>query len=175
MFTGLISDVGEVLSVKELNQGKRFRVKSSYDLATIEMGASICHSGVCLTVVEKGDGWFDVEAWEEALRLSNLSDLKEGDKINLERSLKMGDELGGHLVFGHVDGVAPIVEIRAEGEASRFVLEAPEPVAKFIAEKGSITLNGTSLTVNRVDGLVFDILLIKHTLEVHHMGVKNRW
>ena len=173
MFTGLVSDVGEVIAVTDLDQGKRFRVKSSYDTSSIDLGASICHSGVCLTVVEKGDNWFEVEAWEEALRLSTLSELAIGDKINLERSLKIGDELGGHLVFGHVDGTAPILDIRSEGDASRFVLQAPEPVAKFIAEKGSITLDGTSLTVNRVDGLKFDILLIKHTLEVTTWGSRK--
>ncbi len=173
MFTGLVSDIGEVLHVSQLDKGKKLRIRSGYDTASIDIGASICHNGVCLTVVEKADNWFEVEAWEEALRLSNLTGLQVGDKVNLERSLKIGDELGGHLVFGHVDGMAPILDIKPEGEASRFVFEAPEAVAKFIAEKCSVTLDGTSLTVNRVDGLVFDVLLIKHTLEVTCWGSRK--
>ncbi len=170
MFTGIVTDIGTLQKVEQLDQGKRFRVASSYDSNSIDIGASIAHSGVCLTVVAKGEGWFEVEAWEEALRLTTLGNWHMGQKINLERSLKMGDELGGHLVSGHVDGLAEVVEVKSEGEATRFVLEAPKELAKFIAAKGSVALDGTSLTVNKVDGNRFDVLLIAHTLEVTTWG-----
>ncbi len=166
MFTGIVTDIGEIASVETLPQGKRFRVSSSYESAGIDIGASISHSGVCLTVVEKGDGWYDVEAWEEALRLTTLGDLQQGGKVNLERSLKIGDELGGHLVSGHIDGKAQIVNVVEEGDATRFVLRAPDELARFIPAKGSVALDGTSLTVNAVNGSEFDVLLIKHSLEV---------
>ena len=166
MFTGIVTDIGEVLDIKSLPEGKRFRMASSYDTSTLDIGASVSHAGVCLTVVEKGDGWYDVEAWEEALRLTTLGALAEGDKVNLERSLKIGDELGGHLVSGHIDGKARIMKITEEGDATRFLLKAPDDLAKFIASKGSIALDGTSLTVNGVNGSEFDVLLIKHSLEV---------
>ena len=166
MFTGIVTDIGKISSVDDLPQGKAFRVETAYDTSTIDIGASIAHSGVCLTVVKKGEGWFEVEAWEEALRLTTLGNLKTGDPVNLERSLKIGDELGGHLVSGHVDGVAEIVGVKEEGDAVRFTLKAPKELARFIAGKGSVALDGTSLTVNKVDGTKFDVLLIKHSLEV---------
>ena len=166
MFTGIVTDVGTLLQVSPLEQGKRLRVQSRYDLATLDLGASVSHAGVCLTVVEKGGDWYEVEAWEEALRLTSIGSLSPGDKINLERALKIGDELGGHLVSGHIDGTARIIGVEEEGEAVRFVIEAPEEVARFIAPKGSIALDGTSLTVNGVEGNVFDVLLIRHSLEV---------
>lgn len=170
MFTGIVTDVARVRSVDTLPKGKRFRIETAYDTTTLDIGASVAHGGVCLTVVEKGDGWFDVEAWEEALRLTTLGNLQPGDRINLERSLKIGDELGGHLVSGHIDGTARIIKVEQEGDATRFTLEAPEELAKFIAAKGSIALDGTSLTVNRVEANRFDVLLIKHTLEVTTWG-----
>jgi riboflavin synthase len=170
MFTGIVTDIGKINSISELPKGKRFRVSTAFDTSTIDIGASIAHAGVCLTVVEKGEGWFDVEAWEEALRLTTLGNLKVNDPVNLERSLKIGDELGGHLVSGHVDGVAEIVTVEEEGEAVRFTLNAPKELAKFIAGKGSVALDGTSLTVNKVDGTLFDVLLIKHSLEVTTWG-----
>ncbi|MDJ0612170.1 MAG: riboflavin synthase [Rhizobiaceae bacterium] len=166
MFTGIVTDIGEISSTSELPEGKRFRVSSGYDTNTIDIGASISHAGVCLTVVEKGEDWYDVEAWEEALRLTTLGALGVGDKVNLERSLKIGDELGGHLVSGHIDGKAQIIKIVEEGDATRFVMKASNDLAKFIAAKGSIALDGTSLTVNGVKGSEFDVLLIKHSLEV---------
>ena len=173
MFTGIITDVGRVSDVKLLDKGKRFRISTGYDTSTIEIGASISHNGVCLTVVSKGDGVIEVEAWEEALRLSTLGELSKGDPVNLERSLKIGDELGGHLVSGHVDGLAVITDIKDEGDAMRFILEAPEHLAKFIAPKGSVALDGTSLTINNVEGNVFDVLLIRHTLEVTTWGNRS--
>jgi riboflavin synthase len=142
------------------------------------MGASISHSGICLTVTglpEEGSNgrWFEVEAWEEALRLTTIGTWKEGSPVNLERSLKIGDELGGHIVSGHVDGKAEILSVTEEGDATRFRIRAPEHLAKFVAPKGSIALDGTSLTVNAVDGTDFDVLLIRHTLEVTTWGKRQ--
>jgi riboflavin synthase len=174
MFTGIITDIGEITGVTPRDGGTRFRIATAYDYDGIAMGASIACSGVCLTVVDKaeaaGRDWFEVEAWEEALRLTTASAWNVGTRINLERSLKMGDELGGHIVTGHVDGLAKIVERRSEGDAVRFVLEAPAALARFIAQKGSVALDGTSLTVNKVEGSRFDVLLIEHSLMVTTWG-----
>ena len=175
MFTGIVSDIGTIEKITPLDEGVRLRISSSYDPKTIEIGASIACSGVCLTVVElpnedSNARWFDVEAWEEAMRITNLGSRTNGDPINLERALKVGDELGGHIVSGHVDGLAEVVTIESEGEATRFTLEAPKEFARFIAPKGSITLDGTSLTVNAVDGTRFDVLLIRHSLNVTTWG-----
>ncbi len=173
MFTGIITQIGTLTQIEQLDAGKRFTVQSAYDSGTIDIGASIAHNGTCLSVVEKsvsGDDWYKVEAWEEALRLTTLGTWEVGQKINLERALKIGDELGGHMVSGHVDGLAKIVGMKPEGQATRYTLRAPDDLAKFIAPKGSVTLDGTSLTVNQVDGDSFDVLLIKHTLEVTCWG-----
>ncbi|MBB3526131.1 riboflavin synthase [Rhizobium redzepovicii] len=178
MFTGIVTDVGTVESVSPLKEGIRLRVATAYDPSTIDMGASISHSGICLTVTglpaEGSNGrWFEVEAWEEALRLTTIGAWREGSRINLERSLKIGDELGGHIVSGHVDGKAEILSVTSEGDATRYRLRAPEHLAKFVAPKGSIALDGTSLTVNAVDGTDFDVLLIRHTLEVTTWGERK--
>ncbi|MCG6857854.1 MAG: riboflavin synthase [Salaquimonas sp.] len=173
MFTGIVTDIGTIEKVEQLDHGKRFRIAAHWNLADLDIGASVAHAGVCLTVVEKGGNWFETEAWEEALRLTTLSDLHVGGHVNLERSLRMGDELGGHLVSGHVDGKAAIIDVREEGGAVRFVLETPAELAKFIAPKGSVALDGTSLTVNAVDGDRFDVLLIRHTLEVTTWGERT--
>ncbi|CCE95391.1 ribE [Sinorhizobium fredii HH103] len=178
MFTGIITDVGTVEKVTALKEGVKLRVATSYDPQTIDMGASIAHAGVCLTVTalpEAGSNerWFEVEAWEEALRLTTISGWQEGTRINLERSLKIGDELGGHIVSGHVDGQAEILAVEPEGDAVRFRLRAPEHLARFVAPKGSVALDGTSLTVNRVDGAEFDVLLIRHSLEVTTWGERR--
>lgn len=175
MFTGIVSDIGRVDRVTPLAMGVRLRIASAQDPAGIAIGASIACAGICLTVVALPDEgsnqrWFEVEAWEEALRLTTASSWTGGSRVNLERALKVGDELGGHIVSGHVDGQALIVERRDEGEAVRFVLDAPRDLAKFIAPKGSVALDGTSLTVNRVDGTRFDVLIIRHTLEVTTWG-----
>jgi len=170
MFTGIITDIGKIESVEQLPEGKRFTVATAYDVEGIDIGASIAHAGVCLTVVEKGHGTYQVEAWEEALRLTTASDWTNGTHLNLERALKVGDELGGHIVAGHVDGMATVVTVKDEGDATRFTLEAPESLARFIAEKGSVALDGTSLTVNGVDGARFDVLLIAHSLSVTTWG-----
>lgn len=175
MFTGIVTDIGTVAAATPLPEGVRLRIDTAYDPAGIDIGASIACSGVCLTVValpEAGTNarWFEVEAWEEALRLTTAADWKPGTRLNLERALKIGDELGGHIVSGHVDGRAKIVAREAEGDAVRFTLEAPRELARFIAPKGSVALDGTSLTVNRVDGTRFDVLLILHSLTVTTWG-----
>lgn len=181
MFTGIVTDLGTVLAVEERDATlRRLRIGTVYDPATIALGASIACNGICLTAVgmggEKGKGWFDVDAAAETLARTTLKDWKVGDRINLERALKIGDELGGHIVTGHVDGVADLVRREAVtqdgpwGATARFTLRAPIGTAGFIAEKGSITLDGTSLTVNHVDRDLFSVLLIPHTLEVTNWG-----
>ncbi|MEZ5804761.1 MAG: riboflavin synthase [Rhizobiaceae bacterium] len=178
MFTGIVTDIGTVTRITPLDQGVKLRIETAYDPATIDIGASISCSGVCLTVVtlpDSGDNehWFEVEAWEEALRLTTASGWQSGTRINLERALKIGDELGGHIVSGHVDGMAEIVARQDEGEAVRFTLEAPTRLAKFIAPKGSVALDGTSLTVNKVERTLFDVLLIHHSLAVTTWGERK--
>lgn len=178
MFTGIVTDVATVEALETLPEGIRLRMKTSYDPKTIDIGASIAHAGVCLTVTRlpeesSNERWYEVEAWEEALRLTTISSWQIGTKVNLERALKIGDELGGHIVSGHVDDKAEILSITPEGDAVRIKLRAPENFARFVAPKGSIALDGTSLTVNRVDGTDFDILLIRHTLEVTTWGERK--
>jgi riboflavin synthase len=178
MFTGIVTDIGTVAAVTPLPEGVRLRIDTSYDPAGIAIGASIACAGVCLTVVALPEAasnarWFEVEAWEEALRLTTAPRWKPGTRLNLERALKVGDELGGHIVSGHVDGRATIVERRDEGDAVRFTLEAPAALARFIAPKGSVALDGTSLTVNGVDGARFDVLLIHHSLTVTTWGERQ--
>ena len=175
MFTGIVTDVGTVAAMTPLDEGVKLRISTNYDPKTIDMGASIAHGGVCLTVTglpEDGSNerWFEVEAWEEALRLTTVSTWNQGTRVNLERALKIGDELGGHIVSGHVDGKAEILPVEPEGEAVRIRLRAPETLARFVAPKGSVALDGTSLTVNAVDGTDFDVLLIRHTLAVTTWG-----
>ncbi len=170
MFTGIVSDIGTVQDVVQLESGKRFTIASNYDTSGIDIGASIAHNGVCLTVVGKTDGTYQVEAWEEALRLTTADGWQTGTRLNLERALKLGDELGGHMVSGHVDGTATIVAVKAEGEATRFTVKVPPALARFIAPKGSVALNGTSLTINGVGDDTFDVLLIKHSQEVTTWG-----
>ncbi|NKB52007.1 MAG: riboflavin synthase [Rhizobiaceae bacterium] len=170
MFTGIITDIGTIDLVEQVAGGNRLHVISNYPLDDIDIGASIAHDGVCLTVVEKFDTTYVVEAWEEALRLTSAEFWTIGTRINLERALKIGDELGGHIVSGHVDGRAEIIAVKSEGDATRYTLRAPEEFARFIAPKGSVALNGTSLTVNQVAGAEFDVLLIKHSQEVTTWG-----
>ncbi|MDZ7602651.1 MAG: riboflavin synthase [Hoeflea sp.] len=177
MFTGIITDIGRVAAVTARDQGLALRIETAYDPAGIDIGASIACSGVYLTVTAlplQGDNarWFEVEAWEEALRLTTIGGWAAGTPVNLERSLKIGDELGGHMVSGHVDGQAQIIAIKDEGEARRFTLRAPEALSRFIAPKGSVALDGTSLTVNAVDGADFDVLLIRHSLAVTTWGAR---
>jgi riboflavin synthase len=178
MFTGIVTDVGTLDRTTEMPKGLRLRIKTNFDPKTIAIGASIACSGTCLTVVALPDEgsntrWFEVEAWDEALRLTTAGSWQPGQRINLERALKIGDELGGHIVSGHVDGVAEILSVVPEGEAMRFCIRAPHALAKFVAPKGSIALDGTSLTVNSVKGDEFDVLIIKHTLEVTTWGERK--
>ena len=172
MFTGIVTDVGEVRRIEKRGD-THLVIATHYDPATIDIGASIACSGVCLTVAEKGDGpepWFAVTASAETLSKTTLGSWKLGDRVNLERSLKIGDELGGHIVVGHVDGVAEIASVAPEGESLRLTFSAPGELARFIATKGSIALDGVSLTVNEVDGSKFGVNLIPHTLAVTTFG-----
>ena len=172
MFTGIVTDIGEIIELEQRGD-LRARIATAYDVGGIDIGASIACDGVCLTVValgEKPKGWFDVEISAETVSKTNLSAWKEGHRVNLERALKVGDELGGHIVSGHVDGVAIIRKISDEGDSTRVVLEAPAELARFIASKGSVALNGTSLTVNEVDGALFGINFIPHTKDVTNWG-----
>jgi riboflavin synthase len=177
MFTGIVTDVGEVRALTPREAGVRLRIVTSYDAETIAVGASIACSGPCLTVVERGmagdRGFFDVEASTETLARTTMGEWREGRRINLERALKVGDELGGHMVSGHIDGVAKIVERQEEGDMARFSFEAPAPLARYIAEKGSVCLDGTSLTVNGVAGNRFDVMIIPHTLAVSTWGERR--
>lgn len=171
MFTGIITDLAEVASV-DLNAARdaRFEIVTHYDLTTVPIGASIAHNGVCLTVVAKSGDRYAVEVSAETLSKTTLGSWQAGRKINLERPLSLGDELGGHMVSGHVDGGAKVVSITPDGASKRFVFEAPKPLARFIAPKGSVALDGVSLTVNEVEGARFGINVIPHTQEVTTFG-----
>lgn len=169
MFTGIITDLGTIRSLEHRGD-LRARIETRYDMDTVDLGASIACNGVCLTVVAMGADWFDVDISAESVSKTNIGDWAEGGRLNLERALKVGDELGGHLVSGHVDGVAEIVKMAAEGDSTRFTFEAPEALARFIAPKGSVALNGTSLTVNEVDGTRFGVNIIPHTKAVTTWG-----
>lgn len=169
MFTGIITDIGRIQALE--HQGDlRARIATGYDTATIDIGASIACDGVCLTAVALGEGWFDVDISAETLSKTNLDTWSDGHAVNLERALKVGDELGGHIVSGHVDGVAEIVSMQDEGDSTRVTFRAPEKLAKFIAPKGSVALNGTSLTVNEVKGRDFGINFIPHTKQATTWG-----
>jgi riboflavin synthase len=170
MFTGIVTDVGRVRSVRETNRDRRFEIETGYDTTTLDIGASVCHAGCCLTVVEKGSGWFAVEVSGETLSLTTLSDWKEGRPVNLERSAKVGDELGGHIVSGHVDGIGEVLSLESEGGSHRVRIRAPKPLHRLIAPKGSITVEGVSLTVNGVEDDIFGVNLIPHTWDVTTLG-----
>ena len=170
MFTGIVTDVGRVRSVEKRGD-TRFVIETDYDTATIEIGASIACSGACLTVVEKGEGWFAVDVSAETLAKTNLGGgWQEGTSVNLERSMRMGDEFGGHIVLGHVDGLGTITGIEPEGDSFRFSFEAPEKLQYLIASKGSLAINGISLTVNEVEENRFGVNIIPHTREVTNLG-----
>ena len=169
MFTGIITDIGEITELEQRGD-LRARIATGYDTATIDIGASIACDGVCLTAIALGEGWFDVEISAESVAKTNIGDWREGSRVNLERALKVGDELGGHIVSGHVDGLAEVVGLRVEGDSTRVTLRAPDDLARFIAPKGSVALNGTSLTVNEVAGRDFGINFIPHTKQVTTWG-----
>ena len=176
MFTGIVTDVGHIISTEQ--QGDlRARIGTAYPVETIDIGASIACEGVCLTVIDKGrdpqgQGWFDVQILAETVNVTNIgrNGWHSGRRINLERALKVGDELGGHIVSGHVDGLSEVVGLRREGDSLRLTFRAPEHLARFIAPKGSVALNGTSLTVNEVAGCDFGVNLIPHTQTVTTWG-----
>lgn len=174
MFTGIVTDMGEILTLDR--QGElTARIGTAYDVAGIDIGASIACDGVCLTVVAKGTDprpWFQVQISVETVSKTNIghNGWVPGRRVNLERALKVGDELGGHIVSGHVDGVAEVIAARDEGESLRLTFRAPEALARFIAPKGSVALNGTSLTVNEVEGRDFGVNLIPHTRAVTTWG-----
>ena len=170
MFTGIVTDIGRVRSVRDTNRDRRFEIETHYDLSTIDLGASIAHAGCCLTVVEKAEGWFAVEVSGETLAMTTLGDWREGRSVNLERPARVGDELGGHIVSGHVDGVGDVISISAEGGSHRVRIRAPRPLHRFIAPKGSITVEGVSLTVNEVDDDVFGVNIIPYTWQVTTLG-----
>jgi riboflavin synthase len=180
VFTGIVSDLGDILEVEERAEGlRRLVIGCSYDPAGIDIGASIACSGPCLTAVERGHkvakglgnrGFFAVDVAAETLRVTTAGGWQRGTRLNLERSLRIGDELGGHLVSGHVDGIAELVGREDLPDMARLTLRVPSPLARFIAPKGSVALDGVSLTVNEVEGDTFSVLLIPHTLQVTTFG-----
>ncbi|PZP55522.1 MAG: riboflavin synthase [Micavibrio aeruginosavorus] len=173
MFTGIIIGKGKILSVTAQETDRIFKIRTPFDMTSVDIGASIACSGCCLTVTEKGPDWFTVYVSGETLSKTNLGEWVEGTEINLERSLRLGDEMGGHIVSGHVDGLAIVKSIETEGESWRFKIETPRELEKFVAAKGSVALDGTSLTVNHVEGNVFDINIIPHTLAVTTLGQRK--
>lgn len=170
MFTGIVTDLATVAEVAPGRDARRFRFFTSYDLKSVDMGASIACNGCCLTVVERGPDWFAADASQETLNKTTLGAWKAGDKINLERPLRMGDELGGHMVLGHIDGVAEVKAVRDEAGSKRYTIVPPRELAKFVAAKGSVALDGVSLTVNEVDADSFGVNVIPHTQEVTTFG-----
>jgi riboflavin synthase len=177
MFTGIVSDVGQIIDITPSGDLRRLRIASAYDAKTIPLGASIANSGPCLTVVQveprQGGSAIAFDVGAETLAVTTLGQWRAGGRVNLERSLRVGDELGGHMVSGHVDGIAEILTRRDFAGMAHFLIRAPKPLAKFIAVKGSVALDGTSLTVNAVDGDAFEVLLIPHTLNVTTWGERK--
>ncbi len=169
MFTGIITDLGSVRAIKR-NGDTRFEFNTAYDTAGLQVGASVCCSGACLTVTDKGPGWFAAMVSAETLFRTTLGDWQEDTPVNLERALKLGDELGGHLVTGHVDGAGRLTRVESEGDSLRLVIRVADDLAPFIASKGSVTIDGVSLTVNHVDGMEFGVNIIPHTREVTTLG-----
>ena len=175
MFTGIVTDIGEVVAVEPRAQGLvRLKIACGYDADTIDVGASIACSGVCLTVVAHGKegarAWFAVEAAAETLRVTTVGRWQKGARVNLERPVKLGDELGGHVVAGHADGLASVIARADLTDMARFTFRAPAQLSGFIATKGSVALDGVSLTVNEVAGDTFAVLIIPHTLKVTTLG-----
>lgn len=172
MFTGIVTDMGEIVALEQRGD-LRARIATAYPAETIDIGASIACDGVCLTVIARGAdprNWFEVEISAESVSKTNIGGWTVGKRVNLERALRVGDELGGHIVSGHVDGVAGIVAMQEEGASTRFTFRAPDALAGFIAPKGSVALNGTSLTVNEVGGAEFGVNIIPHTKAVTTWG-----
>ncbi len=176
MFTGIITDVGRVRSIEKRGD-TRIVIETAYDAASIALGASIACGGPCLTVVARGasDGrsWFAVDASAETLDKTTIGEWTPGARVNLERALRVGDELGGHIVSGHIDGVGRVESVRQEGDSWRFVFASPPELMRYIARKGSIAVDGVSLTVNEVDGETFGVNVIPHTFEVTTFGERK--
>ena len=170
MFTGIVTDMGRVRKVEPTDRDRRYEIETAWDTATLDLGASVSHAGCCLTVTEKGPGWFAVEVSGETLSKTTLGDWVTGTRINLERAAKLGDELGGHIVSGHVDGLCRVVSVTPEGGSHRLVIEAPAPLHRYVAAKGSITIDGVSLTVNTVEGRAFGLNIIPHTWSETTLG-----
>ncbi|KQR53076.1 riboflavin synthase [Brevundimonas sp. Leaf168] len=170
MFTGIVTDIGRVREVRETDRDRRYEIETAWNTDGIDLGASISHAGCCLTVTDKGPGWFAVEVSNESLSKTTLGAWKTGDGVNLERAARLGDEMGGHVVSGHVDGLGRVVSITPEGGSHRIEVEAPAPLHRYIAAKGSITVDGVSLTVNAVEGQVFSLNIIPHTWDVTTLG-----
>jgi len=165
MFTGIITDVGRVAEIAPRDVGSRLKISTEYDTGGIAIGASIACGGACLSVIDKGEGWFAADVSGETLACTTLGEWRKDTPVNLERALKAADELGGHLVQGHVDGVGRLDVVRLEGDNHLIEIEAPDELARFIASKGSITVDGVSLTVNEVEGRTFGVNIIPHTWE----------
>jgi len=175
MFTGIVTDVGEIVALEDHGSAKRIAIACGYPLDSIPIGASIANAGICLTVTTlaargNADTVFTVDASSETIARTTMSAWKVGDRVNLERALRIGDELGGHIVSGHVDGVAEVVSRRDQDGTAHFVFRAPKDLSRFIAQKGSVALDGTSLTVNHVEGDEFSVMMIPHTLAVTTFG-----
>jgi len=169
MFTGIISDVGRVRGLRHAGD-VRIEIETDYDTGDIDIGASISCSGACLTVVDKGPGWFAVDASAETMARTKLGAWQKGSRVNLERALRVGDELGGHIVTGHVDGLCEVVSKREEGDSIRYQFQVPQEWSLYIAAKGSVTLDGVSLTVNEVEGDRFGVNIIPHTQKMTTFG-----
>ncbi len=165
MFTGIVTDIGRVRTVRDTNRDRRLEIETAFDLSTVDIGASISCSGCCLTVVDKGQGWFAVEASGETLQTATVGGWRVDAPVNLERAARVGDELGGHIVSGHVDGLGEVVSIEPEGGSHRVRFRAPRPLHRLIAPKGSIAIEGVSLTVNEVEDDLFGVNIIPHTWE----------
>lgn len=165
MFTGIVTDIGRIRRVTQTARDRRYEIETRWDTSGIDLGASISHAGCCLTVTETGPGWFAVEVSDETLSKTTLGQWTEGQIVNLERAARLGDEMGGHIVSGHIDGLGRVVAAYPVGGSRRIQITAPAPLHRFIAAKGSITVDGVSLTVNRVEGQTFEVNVIPHTLE----------
>ena len=170
MFTGIVTDIGRVRRIEQTARDRRYEIETVWDTSGIDLGASISHAGCCLTVTEKGPGWFAVEVSGETLSKTTLGDWDTGTRVNLERAAKLGDELGGHIVSGHVDGLGRVVSITPEGGSHRIDIAAPAPLHRYIAPKGSITVDGVSLTVHAVDGQTFGLNILPHTWPATTLG-----
>lgn len=170
MFTGIITDQGKIASIAEGAGSRRIWIETKLDTGTMAIGASVACDGCCLTVVEKKPGAFAIDAAAETLAVTNIGGWREGSVVNLEPSLRLGDELGGHMVSGHVDGLAVVESVTADGDSWRLKIRVPDSLASFIAPKGSVALNGISLTVNEVEGSVFGVCIIPHTWNVTNIA-----